>query len=357
MAGRMEWRLALAALLVAAGAGAARAQTRSDGGGLHPGAEWMADSSLEPTGGLSGESRGDPGSFLFPPEGLAEDCAAVCAGDSACAAWRYEPAAVSENEKAACALFGYRVEFDHVARDPVEGWVSGLKPDAVRLIRPWPDEAEEPGEDVWEEAETTPLRLAAPPGYEDRPVVWSAEPLEKQAFEAMAMPYPALGDFETALEPGLWRVWGEGAGFALAGEIRVTEEEGARFVVPLDPAPFDFSTPVFFCDGPDTCAFEDALTGLAFSLPPGWSAGPAWFYETAGGARASLPTVEFYASEEGGESLVSLNLRQAGQGGRCLDLAAGRLCLHDLSAPGGAEGFDLLAETVKPGEPWLGPQE
>ncbi|MDD2867330.1 PAN domain-containing protein [Neomegalonema sp.] len=362
MAGRMRWwrRLGLAALVVA-DAGASWAQKQEEGSvfvfesrTLYPGAEWMADVGLEPTGDLSGDSRGDLRSFAFPPEGRAEACAAVCAADSVCAGWRYEPPEVSGAGAAACFAFEYRAELDYAYHDPVEGWASGLKPDAVRLVRAWP---EEEAEEIRDEAATTPLRLAPPPGHEDRPVIWSAEPLEKQAFEAMAMPYPALGDFETALEPGLWRVWGEGAGFSLAGEIRVGADAGARFVIPLDPTPFDLSTPVFFCDGPEICAFEDALTGLAFSLPPGWSAGPAWFYETAGGARASLPTVEFHASAEGGEPLASLNLRQAGQGGRCLDLEAGRLCLHDLSAPGGAAGFELLAATVKPGAPWLGPQE
>ncbi len=321
---------------------------------LHPGAEWMADAALEATG--SGETRGDPRGLVFLRKGTAEDCAAFCASDSACAGWSFEPAGDFPAARASCGLFDYRAELDYVLVDAGLGWAAGLKPDAARLIRPWEAAGAAP------QAAPLEAALAAPPGYEDRPVVWSAEPMERQAFEAMAMPYPTVGDFETAFEPGLWKVWGEGAGFALAGEIRVTPESGTsesgrRFVIPLDPTPFDFSTPAFFCDGAETCEFEDALTGLAFALPPGWSAGPAWFYETAGGARADLPTVEFYGPGEEEASAVSLNLRQAGQGGRCEETAAGSLCLRDPEAPGAGVAFALLKERLAMGEPWLGPEE
>lgn len=356
----------LAALL--AGASPAPAQEAAEEGAsyvfedqtFYPGAAWMPDALIYVLG-RDHASRGEPRRFAFPPEGEAEACAALCEGDAACSGWLYEGR--GRLAAAACHVFDYGMDFGYETRTPGEGVVSGLKPDAVRLDRPWPPEEgewAEGGED-WEDwdgdVNYVEILLSPPPGYEDRPVVWSAAPLGEQALEAMAMPYPALGDFETALDPGRWAVYGEGAGFDLRGEIEIAQEGGERrFVIPLDPAPWDPTKTAFVCEGEEVCEYEDALTGLRFHLPADWSASAPYFYETAGGVRAERPTVTFDHVRKAGAEAVSLNLRQAGQGARCVETGAGRLCLQDLESGEAAEAFGVLQASLEMGPVWLGPE-
>lgn len=77
--------------------------------------------------------------------------------------------------------------------------------------------------------------------------------------------------------------------------------------------------------------------GLVYSLPPGWATDEPWFYETAAGGRADLPTVTFYVNIQGRwEPLLFLNLRQF-QGVGCIEIAAGSLCYRNAHDRGAAE--------------------
>lgn len=65
----------------------------------------------------------------------------------------------------------------------------------------------------------------------------------------------------------------------------------------------------FTCRGAATCRVDVPALGLA-SVPvrPGWRLAEPYFYETAGGARASAPTIEM--SHGDGEDALILNGRQ-----------------------------------------------
>lgn len=202
--------------------------------------------------------------------------------------------------------------------------------------------------------EAVPAILAPPSDYADLPVIWSAEPEEGVALEAMAMPYAVLGDFETSLEPGLWRVHGEGAGYALEGAVTVKAKGENRFVVPLSEAPYDWSQPAFVCEDFVPCEISDHLTGLSFALPAGWSAGTPHFLTTAGGARAALPTADFFTLEDEETPALVLNGRQIGANWSCTETKAGSLCLVNPEAPSAAEGYEAMAPTLdfKGFQPW-----
>lgn len=101
------------------------------------GAPTMPNIGLEPTGQTTGLSDVEPAAISFPGDGTAEQCAALCDGDAACSAFRFEPPGSYFVEEARCFLFSASTEMDFREMDPSEGWVSGVKDGVLQLVRPY----------------------------------------------------------------------------------------------------------------------------------------------------------------------------------------------------------------------------
>jgi Ca-activated chloride channel homolog len=102
-----------------------------------PGAPRMPHIALEPTGRTTGAPGADPAPITFAADGTADQCAAACDGDAACAAFRYEPAGSLFVDEARCFLFAASSEMDYAETDPTEGWASGVKDGVLMLVRPY----------------------------------------------------------------------------------------------------------------------------------------------------------------------------------------------------------------------------
>jgi Ca-activated chloride channel family protein len=110
----------------------------------YPGAPVMPGIALAPTGQTTGAPEGYPAPFDFAADGTAEQCAALCTGDAACVAWRYEPPGSLFVEEARCFGFGASTEMDYTTSPPEEGWVSGIKDGTLVLVRPYVEQANLP---------------------------------------------------------------------------------------------------------------------------------------------------------------------------------------------------------------------
>jgi Ca-activated chloride channel homolog len=106
------------------------------------GAPRMPNIALEPTGLTTGAEGTEPAPISFPADGTANQCAAACEGDGACAAFRFEPPGSYFVAEARCFLFPASSEMDYREMNPDEGWVSGVKEGVLMLVRPYDGPAE-----------------------------------------------------------------------------------------------------------------------------------------------------------------------------------------------------------------------
>jgi Ca-activated chloride channel family protein len=102
-----------------------------------PGAPEMPDVALAPTGETTGAGRGNPPEFSFPADGTSAQCAALCAAEASCDAWRYEPPGSYFVAEARCFGFGASSEMDYDTYPPGEGWASGIRDGVLMLVRPY----------------------------------------------------------------------------------------------------------------------------------------------------------------------------------------------------------------------------
>ena len=103
-----------------------------------PAAPLMAGIALSPTGAtIEGADQTTLAPFDFAADGTAQQCAALCASDAACAAWRYEPPGSLFVEEARCFAYDAAAEMDYTAQSLDEGWASGVKDGVLMLVRPY----------------------------------------------------------------------------------------------------------------------------------------------------------------------------------------------------------------------------
>lgn len=102
-----------------------------------PGAWRMPNIALEPTGQTIGTPGTNPAAISFAADGTADQCAAACEGDAACAAYRFEPPGSLFVAEARCALYPASSEMDYAEMAPAEGWQSGIKDGVLMLVRPY----------------------------------------------------------------------------------------------------------------------------------------------------------------------------------------------------------------------------
>ena len=101
-------------------------------------------------------------------------------------------------------------------------------------------------------------------------------------------------------------------------------------------------------DTPAGCPIRHEASGISLTLPNTWSMSEPYFYETAGGARADLPTASFVAEDLGKIISVELNPRQwMESNGPCRSLGANRLCMFSGQGMGAEIGFEGIASSLQ----------
>lgn len=123
------------------------------------------------------------------------------------------------------------------------------------------------------------------------------------------------------------------------------------------PAPADFvdttaaasaddneDSVAFHCTStPAGCPVNHAASGISLTLPNNWSMSEPYFYETAGGARADVPTATFFSEEFGQLVSVELNPRQwPASNGVCRPIGSSELCTYAGQGMTGDMGFELI---------------
>ncbi len=203
------------------------------------------------------------------------------------------------------------------------------------------------------EAATVPVRLRTPLEIGDGGVQWSAIRTDVREMDVAFASHDLLPTFTTQLAAGgTYEVEGinEAAGIRLASTITINPAGGNDFEIPVAGVADIQEDPVaFHCtDNPSGCAVNHAASGISLTLPNNWSMSEPYFYETAGGARADLPTATFFAEDFGKVISVELNPRQwTESNGRCRSIDANQLCMFSGQGMGAEIGFEGVASSLR----------
>ncbi|MCG6114890.1 MAG: VWA domain-containing protein [Mesorhizobium sp.] len=203
-----------------------------------------------------------------------------------------------------------------------------------------------------------PVRLITPFEIGGKRVQWSAvrtdTPVSDLAFAFNELEHMLLID----LEPGTYAVEGVNAdeGIFLADTITVTAGGENSFEIPVAGAgdrgavEDDHGDDVAFvcANTPAGCPVNHAESGISLTLPNNWTMSEPFFYETAGGARADVPTATFFSEEFGDLVTVELNPRQwLDSNGTCRPIGASQLCNYNGQGLNGNMGFELIHASLK----------
>ena len=244
-------------------------------------------------------------------------------------------------------------------------WPGGYEPPSLAEMReavhgPAPSDfvdmsgtAPVPSDSASQDAQTVPVRLLTPFEIGGKRVQWSAIRTDTPASDVAF----AMNDFEQMLivdlEPGTYAVEGvnEAEGIFLADTITVTAGGENSFEIPVagDGDRSDADTGhgedvAFACaNAPGGCEVRHETSGISLTLPNNWNMGEPYFYETAGGARADVPTATFFSEEFGELVSVELNPRQwPDSNGTCRPIGASQLCNYAGQGLNGNMGFELI---------------
>lgn len=104
----------------------------------------------------------------------------------------------------------------------------------------------------------------------------------------------------------------------------------------------------YLCDN-DLCAQSAGEFGLNWVLSKGWVAEEPYYYSTAGGVVAELPSMDFVALNSGAEPFIaSLNPHQwSASNGPCLPVAQGELCYIDPLNDAESSAFATLLASLR----------
>ncbi|MBN2630367.1 MAG: hypothetical protein JXR75_07490 [Rhodobacteraceae bacterium] len=190
----------------------------------------------------------------------------------------------------------------------------------------------------------------SPEGTADRPVSWSATPLdlppEADVFAAMTKtPEPVTGPWQVALEPGRYLI----SGFSEVElyELEVTlPDAGATILVPQLPvAP----AVVFRCTEAPTCDYTHPESGLSLTLPQGWALDAPYHGDLGDGEVApDLSAVIYEDRQDDGAAVWFLNPPDwiTDDNGPCRGVAIGQVCTFEISdAADGA--FATIAPSLR----------
>lgn len=103
------------------------------------------------------------------------------------------------------------------------------------------------------------------------------------------------------------------------------------------------------CTGnPAGCPIAHEASGISLTLPENWSMSEPYFYQTAGGALADLPSTSFFTEDFGNVISVELNPRQWLQAnGPCHTIGANQLCMFSGQGTGADTGFESIASSIR----------
>lgn len=192
------------------------------------------------------------------------------------------------------------------------------------------------------------VTLMLPREAEGRQVQWSAIRLDRLMQDVEFAMNDYMGSYTTAFAPGRYDVQGDGEDFVLKGEIEVAVGGQTNFVIPLviETAHDEFEGKS--CEHPAGCTYHDTVTGLALTLPSGWKIQPPFFYETAAGARASLPSATFEKPNGASFDYIQLNPRQwMASSGPCVETPAGELCRAESADVAYLGAFEVIRSSLK----------
>ena len=198
------------------------------------------------------------------------------------------------------------------------------------------------------EAATVPVRLRTPLEIGDVGVQWSAIRTDVREMDVAFASHDLLPTFTAQLAPGgTYEVEGfnEAAGIRLADTITIDPAGANDFEIPVAEIADDHEDGAAFrCTGsPSGCPVNHAASGIALTLPNNWSMSEPYFYETAGGARADIPTATFFSDEFGRRVSIELNPRQwPASNGTCRPVGSSELCNHAGQGLNGNMGFELI---------------
>lgn len=104
----------------------------------------------------------------------------------------------------------------------------------------------------------------------------------------------------------------------------------------------------YLCDTP-FCNQIALEFELMWTLPKGWGATAPFYYTTAGGAQATLPTMDFVALQGGSDRFVAyLNPRQwMNENGPCHQVTRGEICHMQNPSPENAAKFSTLLSSLR----------
>ncbi len=171
--------------------------------------------------------------------------------------------------------------------------------------------------------------------YQGMALQWWATPVSGQESGVLGTGGYSPDPWATQLDAGEWLIEGQaetGKGRLYVARVSVIPSQPQELTL-LRTAAVD-KTPLTAPDGAEIiqrCIGEVACTGasqagLRLALLPGWATTEAYLYETAGGAVAEQPTMEFYSGDPLQVSAV-LNPRQwDAMLGPCEAIALGGLC-------------------------------
>lgn len=202
-------------------------------------------------------------------------------------------------------------------------------------------------------AATVQVRLRTPTDIGDVGVQWSAIRSDVREMDVAFASHDLLPSFTTQLASGgTYEVEGinEAAGIRLAGTITIDPAGTNDFEIPLAAIADTHEDPVaFHCtDNPSGCPVNHAASGISLTLPNNWSMSEPYFYETAGGARADLPTATFFTEDFGKLISVELNPHQwLDANGSCRSIGANQLCMFTGQGMGAEIGFEGIASSLR----------
>ena len=202
-------------------------------------------------------------------------------------------------------------------------------------------------------AATVPVRLRAPLATGGVGVQWSAIRTDVRESDVAFASHDLLLTFTARLAPGgTYKVEGvnEAANIHLTGTITIDPAGGNDFEISVAGAAENRAAPAaFHCtDKPAGCSVNHKASGISLTLPNNWSMSEPYFYETAGGARATLPTATFVAKDFGKTIRVELNPRQwMKSNGPCRTVGANQLCMFGGQGMAADIGFNGIAASLQ----------
>lgn len=198
------------------------------------------------------------------------------------------------------------------------------------------------------------VSFVLPAAAKDMAATWSATPTnlpeEADILSAMVMEdEPRVGEWQVALEPGPYMISAFTDVDVYELNLDITDQDQGK-VIEIPAIDYTQQIP-YRCEGPAPCAYEDADTGLSFTLPAGWSSEQPYFPEIGRGELSADVSAVFFEHVEGdGGSVWFLNPIDwhDEEMGPCVDVDLGVMCTFEQSQ-GSEAAFSVIVPSLVQG--------